>query len=698
MKNTLLLFFIIASTLSAKAQQDDKIIEQNTNSIIINDLENSIESLTEQSDEETVDCSELVDEYIYYSKNKMNLNNPDYQALMSIFRLSDYQVYHLKRYLSEQGKMLSIYELRLIEGMDSTTIARILPFVEVLPIQKQEKLKFSNVFKYGKHRILMRYGQVLEQQQGYSPASKEVLEKNPNARYLGSPQAVLLKYNFNYKNKIRFGFTADKDAGEEFFKGSNKWGFDFYSFHVFLNNMGIFKRIALGDYKLSFGQGLVMNMGFSMRKPENSIEIAKNPTGLSPYTSSNEYNFLRGIATTLDCKVLEATVFYSYRKLDASLSDTIDGDIFIESLSEIGYHRTPGELEKKNVSGQHLAGIHLERSFRIAQIGATAVYTRFDSPLNRNLSFYNMYEFNQQDNINASIDYRFLVKKVSFFGEMAMSENLAIAAVNGASFLIHSRFSLSVLHRYYAKNYQALYANAFGEASTNAGEQGFFVGCQTILSQQFVLQTHFDYFRFNWLKYRIDAPADGYETQIKLNYTPNQQFFAYFRFKYKSKAINYATDYYNEITQNHRQSYRLHFVYYPLNQLILKSRIEIVNFKPSEKANFNQGYMIYQDVQWTMQKVPIVWTARFALFDAYSYDELIYTYEDDVLYYFSSPSFYNKGSRIYLMGKVSITSHIDIWAKIAHTFYRNKYGIGSGLTYIDGNKKTEIRLQMLLKF
>jgi hypothetical protein len=462
--------------------------------------------------------------------------------------------------------------------------------------------------------------------------------------------------------------------------------------------MKIFKRISLGDYQLSFEQGLIMNMGFSTRKPENSIDIAKNLAGLKPYTSSNETNFLRGAATTIDCKVLEATLFYSYRKLDASLSDSIAGEIFIESLSETGYHRTPREMEKKNAIGQHLAGIHLERTLRIARIGATAFYTRFDNPLGRNLSFYNMYEFNNQDNINASVDYQVLVRKTSLFGEVAMSKNGAMATVNGASFIIHPRFTLSVLHRYYSKDYQALNANSFGESSTIANEQGVFVGGETVLSKHFVLQTHIDYFRFNWLKYRVDAPTDGYETQIKLNFMLNQQFTAYFRFRYKSKSMNYATDYYNEIAQNHRQSYRLHFSYSPVNQLFLKSRIEIINFKSSEKADFHQGYLMYQDVQWKMRKVPIVWTARFALFDAYSYDERVYTYESDVLYYFSSPSFYDKGSRIYLMSKVSITSHIDLWAKIAQTFYRNRYDIGSGLTHIDGNTKTDVRVQVLVKF
>jgi hypothetical protein len=50
------------------------------------------------------------------------------------------------------------------------------------------------------------------------------------------------------------------------------------------------------------------------------------------------------------------------------------------------------------------------------------------------------------------------------------------------------------------------------------------------------------------------------------------------------------------------------------------------------------------------------------------------------------------------MSKVSITSHIDLWAKIAQTFYRNRYDIGSGLTHIDGNTKTDVRVQVVVKF
>ncbi len=449
---------------------------------------------------------------MYFQENKMNLNEPNFQQLMSVFGLTDYQIYHLQRYLRLYGQIYSIYELKAIEGMDMETILRLLNYVVVLPVRQRQTLRLKDAFKYGKHRILMRYGQVLEQQQGYRESSDELLEKSPNAHYLGSPQAYLLKYNFNYHNMLRFGFTAEKDAGEEFFKGNNKYGFDFYSFHLFVRNISVFKSIAIGDYQLSFGQGLAMNMGFSMMKPDNSIGVYRNPFGLKPYTSANENNYLRGIATTIDCKIFNLTLFYSYKKLDATLSDTSSAEeLYIETLQTTGYHRTVLEMEKKNAIGQHLGGLHLDYSMRIARIGATIFYTHFDVPLNRNLSYYNIYTFNKQNNLNASVDYRVLIKKTSFFGEFAMSKNLGFASLNGIVFHIDSRFSLSVLHRYYDRNYQALNGGAFGESSTNANEHGFFVGYQFLLSKHFTMNMHIDYFRFNWLRYRVDAPSDGYE-------------------------------------------------------------------------------------------------------------------------------------------------------------------------------------------
>ena len=696
---SIFILFILFSTVGfAQIVQDT--VNQDEELMIGNvGLEDIMESLAEQQDEES-DYSELVEDLLYYIDHKMNINAPNYEDLMNLFNLTDYQVYNLKRYLEEYGQLYSIHELSAIEGMDAKTISRIINYIEIAPVLQKEKFSLKRAFKYGKNSILIRYGQVLEEQKGYSLPKEGELERNPNARYLGSPQAYLLKYKFNYKNQLQFGLTAKKDAGEEFFKGTNKQGFDFYSAHFFVKGMGFVKSLAIGDYHLSYGQGLVMNMGFSVQKPENSVAIFRNPGGLKPYSSTNEYNYLRGIAAKFDCKVLDFTLFYSYKSLDATVVDDSLSfeEAYIEALQKTGYHRTASEMSRKNAINQHLAGFHLDVPFRIAQIGATAFYTHLEKPLLRKLTFYNAYEFEGQDNINASVDYRVLIRKTTLFGEVALSKNAAVASLNGLIFNIDPRFTLSVLHRYYGRDYQAINANAFGESSAAANEQGVFMGFQAILSSKFIWYSHIDYFKFNWLRFRIDAPSDGFSVQTKLDFLLNRRFSAYARFRYKSKAINYATEYYNEIVQTDYQAYRLHFTYQPLQEIILKSRLEIVNYRPNAAASFHQGYLIYQDVGLRLQKIPLTLTARFAIFDAYSYDERIYTYEDDVLYGYSIPSFYNKGTRMYLVAKISINKHLDAWFRIAQTFYRNQNSIGSGLAFIDGNTKTDLKVQMMVKF
>ncbi|MBK8413789.1 MAG: hypothetical protein IPL22_04265 [Bacteroidetes bacterium] len=73
--------------------------------------------------------------------------------------------------------------------------------------------------------------------------------------------------------KISWGFTADKDAGEQFFKGNQKRrGFDFYTAHFAIRNVGPFALIAIGDYQVGYGQGLTLSSGLSGGKPADPFK------------------------------------------------------------------------------------------------------------------------------------------------------------------------------------------------------------------------------------------------------------------------------------------------------------------------------------------------------------------------------------------------------------------------------------------
>jgi hypothetical protein len=71
----------------------------------------------------------------------------------------------------------------------------------------------------------------------------------------------------------------------------------------------------------------------------------------------------------------------------------------------------------------------------------------------------------------------------------------------------------------------------------------------------------------------------------------------------------------------------------------------------------------------------------------------LYAYENDVLYSYSIPVFFDKGYRYYLTLDYDITKKLSFWLRWAQTIYRDKNLIGSGPDEINGNKKTEVKFQ-----
>ena len=96
--------------------------------------------------------------------------------------------------------------------------------------------------------------------------------------------------------------------------------------------------------------------------------------------------------------------------------------------------------------------------------------------------------------------------------------------------------------------------------------------------------------------------------------------------------------------------------------------------------------------------MPVTFSLRYALFDCPSYDSRIYAYENEILYSYSIPAYYGTGSRLYAMTRITAGKHLDFWVRYAQTWYTDRTSIGSGLEQIQGNLKSEVKLQMRVKF
>ena len=262
-------------------------------------IQQRIEFIAQQYESSTIDFSNLIEILTYYFDHPLNINTASQEELESLNLLTPFQTRTLINYRIKNGDLLTIYELRNLEGFDFVTIQNLIPFIRVASSRKPDQFNLKRSFKFGTHEVMSLWGRVLEEQEGYTPRDST---SSPNSRYMGDPNRLYLRYRFKHSDRLSFGFTAEKDPGEEFFKGSNPNGFDFYSAHLFASKIGIVKQLAVGDFHGQFGQGLTFWSGFSYRKTADALNVIRYARKLSPYTSRNENNFLRGAGTTIQIK------------------------------------------------------------------------------------------------------------------------------------------------------------------------------------------------------------------------------------------------------------------------------------------------------------------------------------------------------------------------------------------------------------
>jgi hypothetical protein len=85
-------------------------------------------------------------------------------------------------------------------------------------------------------------------------------------------------------------------------------------------------------------------------------------------------------------------------------------------------------------------------------------------------------------------------------------------------------------------------------------------------------------------------------------------------------------------------------------------------------------------------------------FETDGYDSRIYAFENDVLYGYSIPAFFDKGYHYYVNLHYKFSRSLAFWARFSQTVYSDRSEIGSGLDVINGNKKSQIRLQLICSF
>jgi hypothetical protein len=657
--------------------------------------EQQLENITANNEDLETEDDSYLQQLVEYIKNPINLNMADAADLNLLRILTPVQIQNFILYRNLVGKLVDLYELQAVPAWDIATIQKIRPYINV-SLQISITNTLNSRLRNGDHSILVRASQVLERSKGYliDPSSATNF-------YPGSPQKLLFRYKYMYKNLFQYGIVAEKDAGEQFFKGKQKQGFDFYSVHIFARKIGIIRSLAIGDFTVNLGQGLTQWQSLAFKKSVDVINIKREADVLRPYNSAGEINFHRGIGITLAKKNWQLTVFGSYRSIDANLvPDTSQRqDDFISSLQTSGYHRTKSETDDKGIQRQLAFGGNLSYRYKRLHLGINGIQYKFKLPLIKSDEPYNKYALSGNNFGNYSFDYSYTFKNLHFFGEAAITSGFDKAFVNGLIISASSLVDLSLLYRNISRSYQSLYSSAFTESTYPTNEKGLFAGISIRPDNFWRLDAYADFYKFPWLRYRVDAPSTGSDYLIQLSYKPNKQLDIYTRYHSESKAINVNPDQLtlSPVIHQPKKNWRTQVSYKVNATITLRNRTEMVWFD-KKGISAEQGFLLFFDILYKPMLKPFSGSLRLQYFETDGYNSRLYAYENDVLYSFSIPVFYDKGYRYYVNLNYDINKKLSIWLKWAQTVYKGKILIGSGLDEIEGNRKTEIKLQAMYKF
>ncbi len=677
---TSILIWLISSPLSAY-QQDS------TRADVLEDLEKALDDI--DAEDADLNSEQLVQLLQDMQANPVNVNKADRDELITIPGVNLTIAMAILTYREANQRFVSIEDLLKVRGIGPVTLAKMRPYITV---GETRVTKNNTFFRYrywsegGKLELYSRFQQRLQQAEGYRRLPED-------GGYLGSPVKYYQRLRYRSEH-LSANITQEKDPGEP---TGGTAGLDYFSWHIALKDNGLLKDLVIGDYSLSFGQGLVLWSGGAFGKGRETVGAAnRKERGIAPYTSSQETGFYRGAAATVGGRI-QVTGFYSYSKQSASV---ISGDT-LRFPQATGLYRTLNERARYNNIRQELYGGNLRIEVPFGYLGATAYKTVFSKPIEGGNAVYDRYDFSGLSNSVAGVNYRCMISSSILFGEAAASKNGGMGFLVGVESDIGGSIEMTMAYRNYSKDFQSIMGDGFGEASgTPQNEEGMYLGLRQKLNNKMILSGYFDRYRFPAPRFGTRQPTKGYDWLGLFEIKINRNIDLYLQVRSEIKDDEYTgRDPFGRsvrlLDAAMRRTYRLQVEHQVNNKVRLRSRFEYVQGKKGGEETVS-GYLLYQDIRVAVSpKIKI--DGRVTVFETESFDARVYQFENDLLYVMSSEMLYGEGQRIYVLLNVEPFRFMEIWAKFGITIYENQLTVGTGLEEIQGNRRSEVGVQARIR-
>ncbi len=606
---------------------------------------------------------DLQDKWQNYYQHPLNINNVGREELESLELLEEGEIDAILSYRDTMDRFLSVHELNAVKGLSEKKAALIAPFFKVkVPLYTASFSEKSRMYKFLPPKYSIGWSGKIQ------TSVYEDQKKNNAIQGAIFPQAFKLQYRDG--TRISMGISADQQLGEPMVAYRNIRLPDQISFHYFIQRKkGGIRRIAIGDYSVRMGEGLILYQGF---RPGKSSLVNKVHYGLSrqlyPYRSKGSFAYCRGGAVELSLKKRWSGLFFlSSRNLDASFEWVQDSTTLrLKSINRSGLHNTEGTISRR-------------QNLNVKLIGGTISYRKNLNHYRMNVVFQSMKPRDKSLVLKpmakgyAGLSFRHYLGGVLLFGESVLTNDSSYANISGLLYPVHKTLGLSAVYRSYSPGYTALWANPL-RASTYAGnEKGLYLGMEWTPDKHWGASFYTDFWSFPAGILNFPFKVEGHDALLKFSYNRHKQYLLYLMLRYKQKKeleLPQEAAKFKLPVQLHKVNIRVHGEYIISKALVLRSRYERIVFR--KKGAYSSGYMLYEDLLYKARKHPVVLKFRYAIFNADAYELRIFAYENALSGSYSIPFYYGRGSRVYAYMRYRLR-HLALEFKASYT--KGKAGI-----------------------
>lgn len=572
----------------------------------------------------------------------LDANEISLDELLALPLMTEYKAYQFVRFRTTQGgRFTSLSQLKSISGWEREDVDLYYPML-TLALPREHKLKLRDYWERGHSQVDMI---------AVCPMKSSRAEG-----YLGDPLALGVRWRWRSAERISIMLGAERDSYEPW-RHEGHWGFDSYTGHIALMGKGILSKLVLGDYRVRWGEGLLLGQGWRTNSP---LMIGQAPSsGITPISGTSEANKSRGIAGELKFGRWRLSTVVSYRLIDGYVRAKT---MLATGLSDVGLHRTEREWYGRYNIAERYAGAQLAyRPMSRLEVALSALAHDWDGTHLANAPGASGVErlSPMESHSHLSLSYRYggYRGRWSLSGEVARSSAKDWAGVQRISYR-HGRYGRATLGmRYIGQNYWSYYGHSYTHYLRPHNEIGVSLGLEIPdLLPRLTITIEGDYYRSLSPRWRQSETSHGHWIRSQL--------------RYRLGAVG-TRDYlslqgYYRAEHSGKRLWRYNLAYAGAwGVLSIMPKLSLVwHTSPKEKSSL--GYSVGMRLDYTPPSSPLRLRASGAYYHVLDWDDRLYLSEAKLYQWYNTTFLYGRGYRLSAVAEGRLLARLSLGLQIVY--------------------------------